>query len=283
MELSALSHFSLGRGVRIGDVSQPVLFCGPCVIESRDHAFRHAERIKEIAAKAGLPLVFKSSYDKANRTSLSSFRGAGLEEGLSILSEIRTAFELPVITDVHSPAEAEAAGEVVDVIQVPAFLCRQTDLLQAAAKTGKPVLVKKGQFVAPEDMKFVVQKLVESGNRQAMVCERGCSFGYRELVVDFRSLGMMAQACGCPVVFDGTHSVQVMGGAGGVSGGSREHIPALVRAAAAVGVHGIFIESHENPGEAPSDGANMLPLEQLPALLSDVIELARLPLQTRPS
>ncbi len=279
--MAEINKFKIGSSVEIGDSANPVLFCGPCVIESRTHAIDHAKRIKEIADKVGIQLVFKSSYDKANRTSISSFRGPGIEEGLSILAEIRESLGVPVITDVHSPQEAQAAGEVVDVVQIPAFLCRQTDLLQAAAETGKAILVKKGQFVAPDDMKFVVQKIVSSGNSQAMICERGTSFGYRELVVDFRGFGIMANTAVCPIVFDGTHSVQVMGGAGGTSGGCRDHIPALVRAAAAVGVHGVFLESHQDPENAPSDGPNMLPLSGLESVLSDFLALARLQLKTR--
>ncbi|MCB0345348.1 MAG: 3-deoxy-8-phosphooctulonate synthase [Bdellovibrionales bacterium] len=278
---SASSSFSLGSSVTIGDRTSPVLFCGPCVIESREHALDHAAQIKEIAGRAGIQFVFKSSYDKANRTSISSFRGLGIDEGLSVLAEVKERLGVPVITDVHSPQEAQAAAEVVDVLQIPAFLCRQTDLLQAAAASGKAVLIKKGQFVAPADMKFVAQKVVESGNSRVMICERGASFGYRELIVDFRGLEIMAETAKCPIVFDGTHSVQIMGGAAGVSGGSRERIPALVRAAAAVGVDGFFLESHENPDSAPSDGANMLPLSELENLLADIVTLSKLQLRTR--
>ncbi|MCB0358713.1 MAG: 3-deoxy-8-phosphooctulonate synthase [Bdellovibrionales bacterium] len=258
----------------------PVIVCGPCVIESRDHALRHAEQICRIVADVGLPLVFKSSYDKANRTSANSFRGPGIEEGLSILQAVRKEFGVPVVTDIHTPAEAEAAAGVVDVLQIPAFLCRQTDLLLAAGAAKKPVLVKKGQFLAPDDMQFVQDKLRAGGASGVVLCERGACFGYRDLVVDYRSIERM-HATGCPVVFDGTHSVQQMGGAGGASSGDRTLVPLLVRAAVAAGVEGVFVEAHESPDTAPSDGPNMIPLDSLAPLLRDVKRLAELALETR--
>jgi 2-dehydro-3-deoxyphosphooctonate aldolase (KDO 8-P synthase) len=262
------------------DGSKLVLICGPCVIESREHSLRHAEKIKGIADDCNLPLIFKSSYDKANRTAGDSFRGLGLDAGLEILAEVRRDIGVPVITDVHSPAEAKIVSEVVDFLQIPAFLCRQTDLLLAAAETKKPVMIKKGQFVAPEDMKFAVQKIESAGNKNAILCERGSCFGYRDLVVDFRGLSIM-RSLGVPVVFDATHSVQIMGGAGGKSSGRREFVPMLARAAVAAGVDGIFIEAHEDPDKAPSDGPNMLSLELLPKLLGDLRLLVEANLQTR--
>ncbi len=269
-----------GRGISIGGGEPLVVFAGPCVIESRDHALRHAEQIKTITDRLALPFVFKSSYDKANRTSKDSFRGVGLERGIEILSEIREQLKVPVITDIHSAEQALKVGVALDVLQIPAFLCRQTDLILAAAGTGKPLFVKKGQFVAPQDMKFVLEKAKSVNNDQVILCERGSSFGYRELIVDFRALTVMSQF-GTPVVLDATHSVQVMGGASGVSSGNREFVSVLARAGVAVGVDGIFLECHENPDKAPSDGPNMLPMTALGPLLTDLKVLHELKLETR--
>lgn len=239
------------------------LIIGPCQIESRDHAMRVAEHLVEHCAKAGIAMVFKSSFDKANRTSGGAARGIGLEQGLEILAEIRQAMGVPVLTDVHLPEQCNEVGDVVDMLQIPAFLCRQTDLLLAAANTGKPVNIKKGQFLAPEDMAHVAAKV---GAAPVMLTERGTSFGYHTLVNDFRALPIMA-ATGHPVIFDATHSVQQPGGLNGASGGQREFVAPLARAALAVGVAGLFIEAHDAPDQAPSDGPNMLPLTDLPALL----------------
>lgn len=266
--------------VEFGKGRPLVLMAGPCVIESRDQTLRTAERIKSIAENENVSLVFKSSFDKANRTSLSSFRGPGLEEGLKILEEVKSSLGLPVISDIHSEEQARAAAEVLDILQIPAFLCRQTDLIVAAAKTVKPVQIKKGQFLHPSDMLYVVEKAKEAGARDISVCDRGTSFGYRELVVDFRGLSIMRET-GCPVVFDATHSVQVIGGAGGKSSGNRDYVSTLSRAAVAVGVDAIFLECHEDPDTALSDGPNMLPIDQLADLLSDLKSLHSLSLRTR--
>ena len=255
-----VSDFEVGPGY------PALLIAGPCVIEGRDMALRHAERVKAIAAAAGFRACFKSSFDKANRTSLSSFRGPGLEEGLDILAQVRREVDMPVLTDIHESVQAGPAGEVVDIIQIPAFLCRQTDLLVAAAKTGKAVNVKKGQFLAPEQMAPVVEKLEAAGTTDILLTERGASFGYANLVVDFRGLPIM-RALGHPVIFDGTHSVQRPGGRGATSGGDRTQVPGLVRAAAAVGVDGFFLEVHEDPDRGKSDGPNMLALDTLEPLL----------------
>jgi 2-dehydro-3-deoxyphosphooctonate aldolase (KDO 8-P synthase) len=256
----------------VGDGRPLLVIAGPCAIESRDSSLRHAERLRDACAEVGLPYCFKSSYDKANRSSARSFRGPGLEKGLEVLAEVRRATGVPVLTDFHSEAEAKPVGEVVDCLQVPAFLCRQTDLLLAAAATGKAVNVKKGQFLSPWDMKNVVEKLEGAGCTDVLLTERGASFGYGTLVVDFRSLPVM-RALGHPVVFDGTHSVQRPGGLGDRSGGDRREVPALVRAAAAVGVDALFLEVHEDPDRAPSDGPNMLALETVPALLRTVVAI----------
>ncbi|MCA9314536.1 MAG: 3-deoxy-8-phosphooctulonate synthase [Planctomycetes bacterium] len=253
----------------VGPGHPPLLIAGPCVIESRDSALRHAERIRDIALAAGFTYVFKSSFDKANRTSLGGFRGPGLDEGLDVLAHVRREIGVPVLTDFHEPAQAAPVGEVCDILQVPAFLCRQTDLLIAAAKTGKAVNVKKGQFLAPEQMRPVVEKLTESGCEDLLLTERGVSFGYANLVVDFRSLPIL-RGLGHPVVFDGTHAVQRPGGLGDRSGGDRTEVPALVRAAAAVGVDGFFLEMHEDPDKGLSDGPNMLALDTVPALLATI-------------
>lgn len=261
----------MNRTVRAGPVAfgnhLPLsIIAGPCQLESRDHGLFMAERLKAISEDLGIGLVFKASFDKANRTSLSAPRGLGLEESLAIFAEIRERFDLPVLTDVHLPEQCAPVAEAVDILQIPAFLCRQTDLLVAAARTGRPVNVKKGQFLAPWDMKNVAAKLSASGDGGIMLCERGVSFGYNTLVTDFRGLPVMA-AEGHPVIFDATHSVQQPGGQGTSSGGQREFVPLLARAAVAVGVAGVFIETHDDPDKAPSDGPNMVPLDALPALL----------------
>ena len=253
----------VGRGagaVRFGAELPLALIAGPCQLESRAHALEMAGALKEIAARLGVGLVFKTSFDKANRTSGAGARGVGLEAALPIFAEIRETLGLPVITDVHEPAQCAIAAQAVDVLQIPAFLCRQTDLLVAAARTGRAVNVKKGQFLAPWDMKHVVAKLAEAGGADVLVTERGVSFGYNTLVSDMRALPIMARETGAPVIFDATHSVQQPGGQGASSGGQREFVGVLARAAVAVGVAGVFIETHEDPDHAPSDGPNMVPL-----------------------
>ncbi|BBC78662.1 3-deoxy-8-phosphooctulonate synthase [Acetobacter orientalis] len=259
------------RNIQLGALtvgnSQPfVLIAGPCQIESAAHALETASALKEICEKAEIGLIYKSSFDKANRTSLSSARGVGMHEGLSILADVRERLSLPVLTDVHAPEQCAPVAEAVDVLQIPAFLCRQTDLLLAVGRTGAAVNVKKGQFLAPWDMQHVAAKIASTGNHNIMLCERGTSFGYNTLVNDMRGLPVMAQT-GYPVVFDATHSVQQPGGLGGASGGQREFAPVLSRAALAIGVAALFIETHQNPDHAPSDGPNMLPLTALPTLL----------------
>lgn len=261
------------RTVAVGDVvfgGGPFVFIGgPCVIESRDHAMRHAERLRDITARLGVPFIFKSSYDKANRTSLRSYRGPGLEAGLAILAEVRRDVGVPVLTDVHEAAHATAVAEVCDVLQTPAFLCRQTDYMLAVASAGKPVNVKKAQFLAPWDMEPVLEKMTSTGNHDLLVTERGASFGYNNLVADMRSLAVMA-GFGFPVIYDAGHSVQLPGGLGGSSGGQRHFIRSLARAAVAVGVDGVFLEVHEDPDHALSDGPNSFPLAQIEALLSEL-------------
>lgn len=247
------------------------LIAGPCAIESKDHALDMASALVEITAKLGMGFIYKSSFDKANRTSLHSPRGLGIEKGLAVLAEVKKTMGCPVLTDVHLPDHCAEVGEVVDVLQIPAFLCRQTDLLIAAANTGQVVNVKKGQFLAPWDMRHVVNKLAEAGNPRIMITERGTSFGYNTLVTDMRSLPQLAET-GYPVIFDATHSVQQPGGLGGASGGQREFVPTLARAAVAVGVAGVFIETHQDPDHALSDGPNMVPLDQMPALLKRLFE-----------
>jgi 2-dehydro-3-deoxyphosphooctonate aldolase (KDO 8-P synthase) len=263
--------------VRVGDVTfgarRPIaVFAGPCQMESRAHALEMAAALKEIAGRLGLGLVYKTSFDKANRTSLSGKRGVGLSAALDVFAEIRSSLGLPVVTDVHEPAQCATLAEVIDVLQIPAFLCRQTDLLVAAAKTGRVVKVKKGQFLAPWDMANVVAKITGSGNPNVLVTERGASFGYNTLVVDMRSLPIMAET-GAPVIFDATHSVQQPGGKGTSSGGDRRFVPVLARAAVAVGVAGLFIETHQDPDNAPSDGPNMVPLRDFEALMRDLMAL----------
>ncbi len=271
---------SASKSVRAGSIAfsnaQPfVLIAGPCQIESRDHAFMIAEALAETASAAGVPLVFKASYDKANRTSLKGQRGVGIEKGLEILAAIRERFGCPVLTDIHDIPQAQRAGEVVDILQIPAFLSRQTDLLIAAGETGRVINVKKGQFLAPWDMANVASKIASTGNGNILLCDRGTSFGYNTLVSDFRGLPIMAET-GYPIVFDATHSVQEPGGRGGSSGGKRVFAPALARAAVAVGVAAVFVEAHDDPDNAPSDGPNMLPLEWMAPLLKDLAAIDRI-------
>jgi 2-dehydro-3-deoxyphosphooctonate aldolase (KDO 8-P synthase) len=260
---------------RFGNDLPFALIAGPCLLESRAHALETAAALKEIAGRLKIGLVYKSSFDKANRTSAASARGLGLDEALPIFAEIKESAGLPVTTDVHEAEHCAAVAEAVDVLQIPAFLCRQTDLLVAAARTGKPVNVKKGQFLAPWDMKNVVAKLLGAGNPNVLVTERGVSFGYNTLVSDMRALPILAET-GAPVIFDATHSVQQPGGQGERSGGERRFVPVLARAAVAVGVAGLFIETHQDPDRAPSDGPNMLPLASLEPLLKELIEIDRL-------
>ena len=260
-------------GVPIGADKPFFLIAGPCVIESESFALETAGQIKQICENLSIPFVYKSSYDKANRTSIESYRGPGVEEGLKILSKVRSHYDIPVLTDVHTPQEAAQAADYVDILQTPAFLCRQTDLIIAAASTGRIVNIKKAQFLSPHEMQHVVGKAIHAGAKdRILVCERGSSYGWNNLVVDMRSLVIMRET-GCPVVFDATHSVQLPGASNGASGGQREYVPALSRAAAACGVAGIFMETHPNPDEAPSDGPNAWPLNQLTSLLEDLKEI----------
>jgi 2-dehydro-3-deoxyphosphooctonate aldolase (KDO 8-P synthase) len=260
---------------RIGAGEPLVLIAGPCVIESEEHAMKMAERLTKIAAKAKVPLVFKASYDKANRSSVSSFRGPGLAGGLEILQKIKARFRVPVLTDIHEPDQARAAAEVCDVLQVPAFLSRQTDLLTAAGQTGRVVNLKKGQFLSPWEMANAVAKVKSTGNNKVILTERGVSFGYNNLVVDMRSFPILAKT-GCPVIFDVTHSVQLPGGQGHASGGQPEFIEPLARAGTAVGVDAIFLEVHDRPERALSDGSNALRLDRLPELLAKLKPIAKL-------
>jgi 2-dehydro-3-deoxyphosphooctonate aldolase (KDO 8-P synthase) len=267
-------HVKVGRGqlaATFGADLPLALIAGPCQLESRAHALEVAAALKEIAARRRIGLVFKSSFDKANRTSGGAQRGVGLEAALPIFAEIRESLGLPVLTDVHESVQCALAAQAVDILQIPAFLCRQTDLLVAAARTGRAVNVKKGQFLAPWDMKNVVAKLTESGAADVLVTERGVSFGYNTLVSDMRALPVLAQT-GAPVIFDATHSVQQPGGLDGASGGQREFVPVLARAAVAVGVAGVFIETHPDPDKAPSDGPNMVPLREFEALIAELQE-----------
>ncbi len=262
------------KEVRAGEVrfggGRPFAFIGgPCVIESREHTLRHAERLRDIASRVGVPFVFKSSFDKANRTSLTSYRGPGLDAGLEILAEVRREVGVPVITDVHESDQAVPVAEVVDILQTPAFLCRQTDFLLAVAATGKPVNVKKAQFLAPWDMGPVLEKMASTGNEQLLVAERGYTFGYNNLVVDMRSLAILRDF-GYPVVYDAGHSVQLPGGQGKASGGQRQFIRSLAHAAAAVGIDGLFLEVHEDPDRALSDGPNSFPLAEVERLLAEL-------------
>ena len=257
--------------VRFGNALPLALIAGPCVLESRAHAFEMAAALKELTARLGVGFVYKTSFDKANRTSGKSARGVGLDSALAIFSELREKLGVPVLTDVHEPEQCAAVAEVVDVLQIPAFLCRQTDLLVAAAKTGRAINVKKGQFLAPWDMANVVEKITGAGNADVLVTERGVSFGYNTLVSDMRALPVLAKT-GAPVIFDATHSVQQPGGQGTASGGEREFVPVLARAAVAVGVAGVFIETHQDPDRAPSDGPNMMPLKDMEPLLERLMQ-----------
>jgi 2-dehydro-3-deoxyphosphooctonate aldolase (KDO 8-P synthase) len=280
LEGSLVMDPETARVVRVGELeignTRPfVLIAGPCQIESRNHALEVAHALHEISKRTGVPIIYKSSYDKANRTSASAARGIGMAEGLAILSEVRAATGLPVLTDVHAPDQCAPAAESVDVLQIPAFLCRQTDLLLAAGETGRAINVKKGQFLAPWDMVNVAAKIASTGNHNILLCERGASFGYNTLVSDMRSLPIMART-GYPVVFDATHSVQQPGGQGTSSGGQREFAPVLARAALAVGVAAVFIETHPDPDQAPSDGPNMIPLRQMEALVTRLAAFDRL-------
>ena len=261
--------------VRFGNHLPLALIAGPCAMESRDHAIEMADAIKAIAEKAGIGFVYKSSFDKANRSSAASPRGIGLDRAMEVFAEVKSRFGLPVVTDIHEIEQCGPVGEVADILQIPAFLCRQTDLLVAAAKTGRVVNVKKGQFLAPWDMKNVADKVRSAGNANVMVTERGASFGYNTLVSDMRSLPIMAETTGAPVIFDATHSVQQPGGRGTTSGGERRFVPVLARAAVAVGVAGVFIETHQDPDHAPSDGPNMVPLKELPALIERLVAFDR--------
>jgi len=265
-----------GAKVRFGQHLPLAFIAGPCQLESRAHALEMAGALKDIAARLGIGLVFKTSFDKANRTSGAGQRGIGLKEALPIFAEIRESLRLPVLTDVHQPDQCAIAAQAVDILQIPAFLCRQTDLLVAAARTGRVVNVKKGQFLAPWDMKHVVAKLEGAGGANVLVTERGVSFGYNTLVSDMRSLPIMARETGAPVIFDATHSVQQPGGQGASSGGQREFVPVLARAAVAVGVAGVFIETHQDPDHAPSDGPNMVPLSEFEALAARLMAFDRL-------
>ncbi|MEE2662183.1 MAG: 3-deoxy-8-phosphooctulonate synthase [Pseudomonadota bacterium] len=251
-----------------------VLIAGPCLLEGKNHALEMSSALIEITSKLGISFIYKTSFDKANRTSLESARGLGIDESLPILAEVREKIGCPVLTDVHLPEQCERVAGVVDVLQIPAFLCRQTDLIMAASRTGNPINIKKGQFLAPWDMENVVQKAVSVGNNKVMVCERGVSFGYNTLVSDMRSIPILSQN-GRPVIYDATHSVQQPGGRGTSSGGQREFVPILARAAAAIGVAGIFMETHQDPDKAPSDGPNMISIKALPSILKTLIELDR--------
>ncbi|MAC73866.1 3-deoxy-8-phosphooctulonate synthase [Rhodobacteraceae bacterium Araon29] len=265
----------LQKTVKVGNIeigeNHPIAFItGPCQLENRDHAMMMADKISNLCAKNGAQFIFKASYDKANRSSISSARGIGMEEGLRILQDISREFNCPVITDVHEASQCQPASEAVDILQIPAFLCRQTDLLLAAGKTGKPVNVKKGQFMAPWDMWNVAEKIASTGNRDILLCERGTSFGYNTLVNDFRGLQTMAET-GYPVIFDATHSVQQPSGQGNTSGGERQFVAGLARAACAMGVSGVFIETHQDPDNAPCDGPNMIDIGQMGALMDELL------------
>ncbi|WJH40228.1 3-deoxy-8-phosphooctulonate synthase [Aliirhizobium terrae] len=275
MAVSPNSEVIVGEGaakVTFSNAGKLSLIAGPCQMESRDHAFMMAGNLVELCGKLGIGLVYKSSFDKANRTSISGKRGIGLETAMEVFADLKKEFGFPVLTDIHTEEQCAVVAKTVDVLQIPAFLSRQTDLLVAAAKTGRAINVKKGQFLAPWDMKNVQAKFLESGNPNVMLCERGASFGYNTLVSDMRSLPVMA-AMGSPVIFDATHSVQQPGGQGGSSGGDRTMVPVLARAAVAVGVAGLFIETHEDPDNAPSDGPNMVHLKDMPALLEKLLAL----------
>lgn len=265
-------HISVAPNVTIGSDLPFVLLAGPCAMESRQHAFDMCGALVDMTNKLGIPFVFKSSFDKANRTSIHSPRGIGIDTALQVFADLKSEYNVPVVTDVHTPEHCQEASSVVDILQIPAFLCRQTDLVVAAAKTGCVLNIKKGQFLAPWDMKNVIQKAIESGNERVMLCERGASFGYNTLVSDMRSLPIMAQT-GYPVIFDATHSVQQPGGQGATSGGQREFVPVLARASLAVGVAGVFMETHDNPDESFSDGPNMVPLSEMADVLAVMKEI----------
>ena len=267
-----MGHQVKVRNVAIGGGRPFVLIAGPCVIETRDLTLEIAEELKKITTRLKVPFIFKASYDKANRTSISSFRGLGISRGLDVLKEIHLKFKLPVLSDVHSAEEAKEAGEILDVIQIPAFLCRQTDILIAAAETGKAINVKKGQFLAPWDVKEIIKKIESCGHRKILLTERGTSFGYNNLVTDFRSLSIMRET-GYPVVMDASHTVQQPGGLGNASGGSSDFIPLMARCGVAAGCDAVFMEVHPNPKKALSDGPNMLPLNKLEALLKDLVAI----------
>jgi 2-dehydro-3-deoxyphosphooctonate aldolase (KDO 8-P synthase) len=267
-------HVTVGQ-LKIGNDLPLALIAGPCAIESREHALETSHALVELTDRLGIGLIYKSSFDKANRTSIDSARGIGMAEGLAILVAVRERWGCPVLTDVHEPDQCAPTAEAVDVLQIPAFLCRQTDLLVAAAKTGRAINIKKGQFLAPWDMAQVVRKMDQAGNRDVLVCERGASFGYNTLVTDLRALPILAET-GCPVVFDATHSVQQPGGQGATSGGQRRYVPTLARGAVAAGVAAVFMETHKDPDKAPSDGPNMVPLAAMPALLENLIAFDRL-------
>lgn len=271
--LKDINKVILDEQISFGDTKNPfVLIAGPCVLEGLDRSLMIGKKIKDITDRLGIPYIFKASFDKANRSSIKSYRGPGLDKGLQLLKTIKEELNVPVLTDIHQPEQAEAAAEVVDVLQIPAFLCRQTDLLLAAAETGLVINVKKGQFLAPWDMEKVLNKLTESGNSKVLLTERGASFGYNNLVVDMSSLPIMRDL-GYPVVFDATHSVQRPGARGETSGGDREFVPYLTKAAAAVGVDAIFMEVHDNPEEAMSDGPNMVYLDRLEDILTEVLAI----------
>ena len=272
--MTAPRHITIAD-VKVGNDLPLVMIAGPCVMESRSHALDMSGALAEMAKNLGIGLIYKTSFDKANRTSATGERGLGLDAALQVFADIRKETGLPVLTDVHEAGHCAAVADAVDVLQIPAFLCRQTDLLVAAAITGKAINVKKGQFLAPTDMVNVVDKIFGAGNADVMVCERGVSFGYNTLVSDMRSLPVMAQT-GCPVVFDATHSVQQPGGQGTSSGGQREFAPVLARAAVAVGVAAVFMETHQDPDNAPSDGPNMIPLDQLPEIVETLVEFDQL-------
>jgi 2-dehydro-3-deoxyphosphooctonate aldolase (KDO 8-P synthase) len=272
MLMTAAKTVTVGGSLEIANNRPLTLIAGPCQLESREHAFEMVSALKEITGRLGIPFIYKTSFDKANRTSLTGKRGIGMDKGLPIMAEIREKFSVPVLTDIHGIEQCAPVAEAVDILQIPAFLCRQTDLLLAAGETGKTINVKKGQFLAPWDMANVAAKIASTGNENILLTERGVSFGYNTLVSDMRSLPTMAET-GYPVVFDATHSVQQPGGKGTSSGGQREFVPVLARAAVAVGVAAVFIETHEDPDNAPSDGPNMVPLNQLEALLAKLVAL----------
>jgi len=273
-QAAAPRHVMIGQ-LAIGNDLPLALIAGPCAIESRAHALETSHALVELTDRLGIGLIYKSSFDKANRTSIDSARGVGMTDGLDILAAVRERWGCPVLTDVHQPGQCAPTAEAVDVLQIPAFLCRQTDLLVAAAQTKRPVNIKKGQFLAPHDMANVVRKMERAGNPDVLLCERGVSFGYNTLVTDLRALPILAET-GCPVVFDATHSVQQPGGQGTSTGGQRQYVPVLARGAVAAGVAAVFMETHQDPDRAPSDGPNMVPLKRMPALLENLIAFDRL-------